>query len=106
MNIECSFPFAYGKIIKRGDGIIDIRKYLYKKITASKSLRFRGDYLYDKGENDEQKNVLSVSSTDLQVYFIMSIKKSKEKIKKIFRNLKNNIVTQKMIIIHKFTKNM
>ena len=51
------------------------------------------------------KNWLSVSSSDLQVYFIMLAKKSKENLKKIFESIKINIFVQKMIFFHIFTKN-
>ena len=40
------------------------------------NLRFQGGYLYDKGENDEQFLRFG-SSTDLQVYFIMLMRKCK-----------------------------
>ena len=39
---------------------------------------FQGGYLSEKGENDELFYVIVVATTDLQVYFIMYLKKSKE----------------------------
>ena len=39
--------------------------------------RLQGDYLYDKGENDELCYVSQLRSTDLQVYYNIFDKKSK-----------------------------
>ena len=63
------------------------REYYKKnkeKINASE-LTFQGVYLYDKGENDELFHVIVVATTDLQIYFNMFYKKSKEIFKNIFR---------------------
>ena len=49
-----------------------------EKINALKFTKLQGVYLYDKGENDELIHVIGISTTDLQVYFIIFIKKSKE----------------------------
>jgi hypothetical protein len=76
---------------------------LKKKINA---LRFspRGVYLYDKGENDELFYVIVVATTDLQVYFNIFLKKSKEFFQKNFSHPKNNIYAQKMIKSNIFTR--
>ena len=47
---------------------------------------------------------VSVSSTDLQVYFIMTFLKCKENKSKFFKILKSNIMLQKMLLFHIFTK--
>ena len=66
-------------------------------------LQRRGGYLYDKGENDELFYVIGISTTDLQVYFIMHLRKSKENNKKFFYFLKSISITQKMLKINIFT---
>ena len=49
-----------------------------KKINGLRFTKSQAVYLYDKGENDELIYVIVVTTTDLQVYFNMFIKKSKE----------------------------
>ncbi len=50
------------------------------------------------------KIFVSVPKTDLQVYFITHIEKSKEKFQKNFQELKKNIFHQIMIFFHILTK--
>jgi hypothetical protein len=75
-----------------------------KKIIAPK-LAFQGNYLYDKGENDELVYVNQLSTTDLQIHFNTNEKKSKEKFQKNFFMSKFNSFPQKMLKRNKFTKN-
>jgi len=44
-----------------------------------------------------------LSPTDLQVYFITLVKKSKENFQRIFKSPKSSMIKQKMLKIHKFT---
>jgi hypothetical protein len=53
-----------------------------KKIITPK-LTFRGDYLYDKGENDELCNIGAVA-TDLIKYILARLTKKVKDTKKIF----------------------
>jgi len=74
-----------------------------KKDKRLEILRFQAVYLYDKGENDELFHVIVVATTDLQIYFSMYLKKSKEKFENIFFEFKSNIYVQKMLKVHILT---
>jgi len=75
-----------------------------QKDNRPKILQPQGDYLYDKGENDERFHISAVASTDLQVYFITDKRKSKEKYLKIFFLSKFIPFPQKMLVFHICTR--
>ncbi len=74
-----------------------------KRITALKSSRLQGGYLYDKGENDELCYVSRLRTTDLQVYSITLLIKCKGKFLFFIFFLKSIAFKQKMLKFHKFT---
>ena len=101
MPTKWAYPYTIKKKKRRshfGQRLFCVLSYgKSKKINALKFTKLQGVYLYDKGENDELIHVIGISTTDLQVYFTIFIKKSKEFFKKFFYGEKINSFIQKMI---------